>query len=55
MPTEEEKALEHLAQENRREAFQRSLQGRLVGSASALKTLKDKWKPVLKSGRWPVD
>lgn len=53
MPTEDEKALEHLAQERRREAFQRALQAKLAAPPGPLAALKEKFRPVLKTGTWP--
>lgn len=55
MTAEEEKALEHLAQESRREAFQRFLQSKLKAPTAPLVALKEKYKPVLKSGKWPSE
>lgn len=52
MTPEDEQALEHLAQERRREAFQRSLQAKLRAPAEPLVALKEKYAPVLKSGTW---
>jgi len=49
---EDQQALEHLAQERRREAFQRSLQAKLRAPAEPLIALKEKLAPVLKTGTW---
>jgi hypothetical protein len=53
MPTEDEKALEHLAQEERREAFQRFLQSKLTAPTAPLQALKEKYRPVLRTGKYP--
>lgn len=52
MTTEDQKALEHLAQERRREAFQRSLQAKLRAPSGPLVALKERLAPILKSGTW---
>lgn len=52
MTPEDEQALEHLAQERRREMFQRSLQAKLRAPAEPLIALKEKYAPVLKNGTW---
>jgi hypothetical protein len=44
---------EHIAQEKRREAFQRSLQAKLRAPAGPFEELKKKWEPLLSVPVWP--
>lgn len=50
MTEEEQKALEHMAQEQRREAFQRSLQGKLKADPGPAKQTKKNWAPLTRTG-----
>lgn len=47
----EEKALEHIRQEQRREAFQRQLQALLKAPAVHARRVKDKFGPLTRTGR----
>lgn len=48
---EEQKALEHLAAEERREEFQRQLQAKLTPDPSYAAQTKKNWAPLTSRGR----
>lgn len=46
MTPEDQQALDHLAQEERREAFQRSMQALLKAPSAYAQATKTKWAPL---------
>ena len=50
LTADEQKAIEHLAQEKRREAFNRSLQGKLKADPGPAKQTKKNWAPLTTTG-----
>ena len=53
LTADEQKALDHIALERLREAFQRSLQAKLVAPAEPAGTVKRGWAPLTVKGRIP--